>query len=79
MIVIWLFALTNHFKLFIKWTTWGVPAVVQWAYQDSALPQLWHRSQMWPGFDPWPESFQYASSMEKKIKIKTTWAFYCQY
>ena len=29
-----------------------VPTVVQWV-KDPALLQLWHRWQLWLGFDPW--------------------------
>ena len=25
--------------------------------KDLALPQLWHRQQLWLGFNPWPGSF----------------------
>ena len=31
-----------------------------------ALPQLWHRLQLWLGFSPWPEAFPYA--MDVAIK-----------
>lgn len=30
-----------------------IPGLVQWV-KDLVLPQLWHRSQLWLGFDPWP-------------------------
>ena len=35
---------------------YGVPAVAQ-QVKDQALPQLWHRSQLWLRFDPWPRNF----------------------
>ena len=25
--------------------------------EDSTLPQLWRRSELWLGFDPWPRNF----------------------
>ena len=34
----------------------GVPTVVQWV-KDLAFLQLWHRSQLWLRFAPWPGNF----------------------
>ena len=34
----------------------GCLLVVQWV-KDMALPQLWCRSQLRHGFDPWPRNF----------------------
>ena len=34
----------------------SISGQVQWA-KDLALPQLWHRSQVWLEFDPWPGNF----------------------
>ena len=35
----------------------GCSPVVQWA-KDLALLQLWCRSRLWRGFDPWPWNIQ---------------------
>ena len=34
----------------------SIPSPVQWI-KDLVSPQLWHWSQLWLGFDPWPENF----------------------
>ena len=39
--------------------------VVQWA-KDPVLPQLWRRSQLWSGFDPWPRNFRMLRVQPKK-------------
>ena len=36
--------------------TQGVPAVAQWV-KDLALPQLWPRSKLQLGLNPWPGNF----------------------
>ena len=39
--------------------------------KDLALPQLWHRSQLWLGFHPWPRNFHVLQRYpEKKRKEK---------
>ena len=43
----------------------GVPTVVQWV-KDLALPQLWHRSQLWIRFDPWLRNFRMSWVRQKK-------------
>ena len=51
---------------------WGlIPDLVQWT-KDLALPQLWHRWQLWLGFDPWPKKVQGAAK-KKKRKRKLRW------
>ena len=35
------------------WDTMSIPGPAQWV-RDPALPQLWHRSQLWLTSDPWP-------------------------
>ena len=37
--------------------------------KDLALPQLWqHRSQLWPGFNPWPGNFHMTQTWLKRKK-----------
>ena len=48
----------------------GVPTVAQWV-KDVVLLQLWYRSQLQLGFDPWPVNFhmvQGAASWKRKTK-----------
>ena len=42
----------------------GIPAVVQ-RVKDLALSQLWCRSQLWLGFDPWPGTEHAAAGAAK--------------
>lgn len=46
-----------------------IPSLAQWV-KDMALPQLWHRSQLWIRFDPWLRNFQYATGAAKNEKNK---------
>ena len=47
----------------------GVPIVAQWV-KDPALLQLWHRSQLWLGFNPWPGNLHMSQVwLLKKKKI----------
>ena len=39
-------------------------------YKDPALPKLWHRSQPWRSFDPWPGNFHMSGVQQKKKKKK---------
>ena len=43
--------------------------MVQWI-KDLALLQLWHRLQLWCGFDPWPWNFHMPQVQPKKFKNK---------
>ena len=45
-----------------------IPSLVQWV-KNLALPQLWHRSQLWLKFDPWPGNFHMLWWPKKKKKI----------
>ena len=36
--------------------------------KDLALSQLWHRFQLWLGFDPWPRNLQVWQVQPKKKK-----------
>ena len=45
----------------------AVPTVVQWV-KGLALPQLWHRLQLWLRFDPLPENFHMLQVEQKKKK-----------
>ena len=38
--------------------------------KDPALPKLWHRSQLWLRFSPWPGNFHIATGIEEKKKKK---------
>ena len=55
-----------------SWECWGtgsIPSLVQWV-KDLALPQLWLRSQLWLGSDPWPRNsicHKVAKKRRKKI------------
>ena len=46
--------------------------------KDPALLQLWHRPQLWLGFDPWPGNFHtlqvWSKKKKKKIEILCTYA-----
>ena len=46
-----------------------VPNVAQ-GVKDPALLQLWHRSKLWLGFEPWPGSFHMPWVWVKKEKKK---------
>ena len=43
----------------------GVLTMVQWV-KDPALLQLWRRSQLWLGFNPWPGELPYAMGTTEK-------------
>ena len=43
--------------------------MAQWV-KDLAFPQLWHRSQLWHGFDPRPGNFHMPCVQPKKKKKK---------
>ena len=45
--------------------TGSIPSLVQWV-KDPALPQLWHKSQPWPGFNPWPKGSTYHEAAKKR-------------
>ena len=40
--------------------------MTQWV-KDPALPQLWHRLQLWLRFDPWPENSHMLLVWPKKL------------
>ena len=44
-----------------------IPSPAQWV-KDLALLQLWHKSQMWLRFDPWPRNFHMLQVLLKKEK-----------
>ena len=46
-----------------------MPSLVQWV-KNPMLLQLWHRSQLWLGFDPWPGNFHMLWLSLKKEKKK---------
>ena len=46
-----------------------VPTVALWV-KVSTLLQLWHRSQRWCGFSPWPRSFHMLWVWPEKKKRK---------
>ena len=39
-----------------------------WWGKDIALLQLWHRLQLWLGFDPWPRKFHMPQAWPKERK-----------
>ena len=45
----------------------GIPVVAHWA-KDPVLLQLWHRSQLWLRFHPWPRNFHMPGSKKGKRK-----------
>ena len=47
----------------------SIPGPAQWI-KDLALPQLWHRSQLWVGPDPWGPGTPYAAGWLKKGEEK---------
>ena len=47
----------------------GFPTVVQ-QVKDLVLLQLWNRSQLWSGFNPWPANFHMPQAQTKKKKKK---------
>lgn len=51
--------------------------MTQWS-KDLALPQLWHRLQLWLRFDPWQGNFHMLQLQAKKKK-KVTWYNDCSY
>ena len=52
------------------WIILGCRNKVQWV-RDLTLPQLWHRSQLQLGFDPWPGwELPHAMGVAKKKKKK---------
>ena len=53
----------------VKDLSLGGPAPAQWV-KDPALPQLWHRSQMWLRFNLWPQKHPYAMHVAEKEKKK---------
>ena len=56
-------------KVPIKGMISGVLTVAQ-QFKDPALLQLWHRSQLWLGFDPWPRNFHMPWAWSKKKEKK---------
>ena len=46
-----------------------IPGPVQWVKEPTLL-QLWHRSQMWLRFGPWPGAFHTPQVQSKKKKKK---------
>ena len=44
-----------------------VPSVAQ-RFKDLAVPQLWHRLQLWLRFNPWPRNFHKPQVWPKKEK-----------
>ena len=57
----------------VSWECWDtglIPSLAQWV-EDSALLQLWLRSQMQLGSDPWSGS-PYAAGQQKKEKDSKT-------
>ena len=53
-------------------------SLAQWV-KDPALPQLWHRVQMWLGFSSWPGNFPYATGAAEKETHIYTWMCMCMY
>ena len=46
----------------------SIASLAQWV-KDLVLVQLWHRSQLWLGFNPWPANFHMLQvRLEKKNK-----------
>ena len=68
---IWVNFLQEAVSNVIKSTGLGVPAMAQ-RVKDLALPQLWGRSLLWFGFDPWPGNFHMLQVQPfKKKKVLT--------
>ena len=44
-----------------------IPGPAQWV---KGLSELWHRSQLWLGSDPWPRNFNMLKSGQKRKKKK---------
>ena len=55
-VVITLFHTVIIYMVQYKNIYWGVATVMQWI-RDPVLLQLWCRSQLWLGFDPWSGNF----------------------
>ena len=49
-VLLWCSRLRIQHCLCSSWSS--IPGLGQWV-KDLALPQLWHRSQLWFGFDSW--------------------------
>ena len=69
--------LKNSFMEFLLWysrlriqhclcSNLGLIPGMAWQVKDLVLPQLWHRSQLWLGLDPWLGNFCMLQVQEKK-------------
>ena len=54
------------------WDAESILSLAQWV-KDLALSQLWHRSQLWLRYDPWPRN-SYAAPHFHQTKKRNTGA-----